>query len=160
MNLSSALGKHFKDVNTGGNWTAVNLTEVLSGITWQQATQKVGSLNTIYTLVFHINYYVELQLRVLHGKPITGSDKKSFEHPQLTSQKQWEDFLTTVFGNISAMTKKIETLKEKQWGENFANSEKYGSYYRNIQGLIEHHHYHLGQIVLLKKLINNKFKED
>jgi hypothetical protein len=29
--------------------------------------------------------------------------------------------------------------------------EKYGSVLRNIMGVIEHTHYHLGQIVLLKK---------
>jgi hypothetical protein len=29
---------------------------------------------------------------------------------------------------------------------------KYGTYFRNIHGLIEHAHYHLGQIVLIKKL--------
>ena len=31
--------------------------------------------------------------------------------------------------------------------------EKYGTYYRNFHGLIEHAHYHLGQIVLIKKLV-------
>ncbi|MGJ8666777.1 MAG: DinB family protein [Patiriisocius sp.] len=153
MKLSLALAKHFQDVNTGGNWTSVNLKEVLTGVTWEQATQKVANLNTMYTLVFHLNYYVELQLRVLRGGPITGDDKQSFEHPPMTSQKQWEEFLTNVFGNVSAMATAVASLKDKQLEENFANTEKYGSYYRNIQGLIEHHHYHLGQIVLLKKMI-------
>lgn len=31
--------------------------------------------------------------------------------------------------------------------------EKYGNYFRNIHGIIEHTHYHLKQIVILKKLI-------
>ena len=31
--------------------------------------------------------------------------------------------------------------------------EKYGNYFRNLTGIIEHLHYHLGQIVLIKKLI-------
>ncbi|HAI83731.1 MAG TPA: DUF1572 domain-containing protein, partial [Chitinophagaceae bacterium] len=30
-----------------------------------------------------------------------------------------------------------------------------GTYYRNILGLIEHTHYHLGQIALIKKIIRN-----
>ncbi|MGN6163930.1 MAG: hypothetical protein ACTHOF_05245 [Flavisolibacter sp.] len=33
--------------------------------------------------------------------------------------------------------------------------EKYGTYYRNLQGIIEHTHYHLGQIVLIKKLLGD-----
>lgn len=31
--------------------------------------------------------------------------------------------------------------------------EKYGTYLRNIEGVIEHSYYHLGQISLIKKLI-------
>lgn len=32
--------------------------------------------------------------------------------------------------------------------------EKYGSYYRNIDAMIEHSYYHLGQIVLINKILN------
>jgi len=31
--------------------------------------------------------------------------------------------------------------------------EKYGTYQRNIDGMLEHSYYHLGQIVLIKKMI-------
>ncbi|MEG1022142.1 MAG: hypothetical protein RSE50_11550 [Myroides sp.] len=31
--------------------------------------------------------------------------------------------------------------------------EKYGSYRRNIEAMIEHSYYHLGQIVLIKKML-------
>jgi hypothetical protein len=31
--------------------------------------------------------------------------------------------------------------------------EKYGNYYTNVQAVIEHCHYHLGQVVLIKKII-------
>jgi hypothetical protein len=58
--------------------------------------------------------------------------------------KTWKDAET--FAGL------IERLPESRLGETFAD-EKYGNYYRNIQGVIEHTHYHLGQIVLLKKLL-------
>jgi len=32
--------------------------------------------------------------------------------------------------------------------------EKYGTYLRNIEGVIEHCYYHLGQISLIKKLVS------
>jgi hypothetical protein len=35
---------------------------------------------------------------------------------------------------------------------------KYGNYYRNLHGIIEHTHYHLGQIVLIKKLLKRRRK--
>jgi len=46
----------------------------------------------------------------------------------------------------------IEGLEEKRLEQPFIE-ERYGSYLRNIEGVIEHSYYHLGQIVLIKKLI-------
>ncbi len=46
----------------------------------------------------------------------------------------------------------IEQLPESKLWETFSD-EKYGNYYRNIHGIIEHSHYHLGQIVLIKKIL-------
>ncbi|HBC04915.1 MAG TPA: DUF1572 domain-containing protein, partial [Aequorivita sp.] len=40
---------------------------------------------------------------------------------------------------------------DEKLNEIFAD-EKYGTYQRNIEGMIEHCYYHLGQISLLKKL--------
>jgi hypothetical protein len=36
--------------------------------------------------------------------------------------------------------------------------EQYGTYLRNIDGVIEHSYYHLGQISMLRKLILEKDK--
>lgn len=40
---------------------------------------------------------------------------------------------------------------------NFFSEEKYGSYFRNIDAMIAHSYYHLGQIVLLDKTIKNGY---
>src|SRR5438309_65870 len=78
MNLSGQIAKQFREVHFGGNWTAVNLKETLSDITWKEAIQKLNSFNTIAVLVFHINYYVSAVLKVLQGEPLKASDKYSF----------------------------------------------------------------------------------
>jgi hypothetical protein len=49
----------------------------------------------------------------------------------------------------------IEALPESKLWENFTD-EKCGTYYRNLHGIIEHMHYHLGQITLIK----NYFKKN
>jgi hypothetical protein len=46
----------------------------------------------------------------------------------------------------------IEQLPEQRLWDDFSD-QRYGNYYRNILGIIEHGHYHLGQIVLIRKLI-------
>jgi len=152
MNLTAQIAKHFKDVHFGGNWTSVNLKQTLADVTWQQATTKIYSLNTIATLVFHINYYVSAVLKVLQGGPLDAHDKYSFDLPPIQNQENWEKLLNKMWTEAEDFGILVEQLPEGKLGETFFE-EKYGNYYRNLHGIIEHTHYHLGQIVLIKKIL-------
>jgi len=152
MSLTKQMAKHFREVHSGGNWTCSNLKDNLADVTWQQATTKVYSFNTIATLVFHVNYFVGAALKVLQGEPLNAHDKYSFDHPPFTSQQDWEKFVKKVLDDAENFASLVERLPESKLWENFTD-EKYGNYYRNIHGIIEHTHYHLGQIALLKKIV-------
>lgn len=154
MNLPSQLAKHFRDFYFGGNWTAVNLKDSLAGVDWQQATTKVQSFNTIAHLVFHMNYFVVVTMQVLQGKPLDAHDKYSFDLPPILSQEDWEKLVEKTWRDAENFARLVEQLPESKLWETFAD-EKYGTYYRNIQGIIEHNHYHLGQIVLIKKIVSS-----
>lgn len=156
MNQTAQIAKHLRDVHFGGNWTWVNLKDTLAGVDWQQATQKVHSFNTIATLVFHINYYVEAVTKVLEGGPLDSNDKFAFDHPPINSQEDWEKLVAKSWADVEKFAGLIEKLPDSQLGEIFVE-EKYGTYQRNFLGIIEHAHYHLGQIVLLKKLVSGSF---
>ena len=152
MNLTGQITKLFRDVYDGGNWTSVNFRDTLAGVTWQQATTKVYSFNTIAALVYHTNYYVAAVSKVLQGRPLDASDKYSFDLPAITSKEEWEKLLNKTWSDAENFTRLVEKLPEEKLWEAFAN-EKYGNCYRNLHGIIEHCHYHLGQIVLIKKLL-------
>lgn len=152
MNPSAQIAEHVRNVYFGGNWTGVNLKDVLDGVGWQQATAKVGSLNTIAALVYHINYYVAGVLKVLQGGPLDIRDKFSFDLSPIQSQKDWEDMLNKFRSDAESLILLIEKLPPEKLNDVFVD-EKYGTCYRNLHGLIEHTHYHLGQIVLIKKLL-------
>jgi hypothetical protein len=152
MNLPQQIAKHFREVYVGGNWTDVNLKDSLAGITWQQATTQVHACNTIATLVFHMNYYVSNILKVLQGAPLEAHDKDSFAAPPVQSAEDWATLQATAFADAESLAIQIEQLPAGKLEETFIK-EKYGNYYRNLHGVTEHNHYHLGQIVLLKKII-------
>ena len=152
MNLTAQIAKHFREVHFGGNWTSSNLKDHLADVTWQQATTQVYSINPIATLVYHINYYVSAILKVLRGEPLDAHDKYSFDLPPILSQEDWEKLLDKTWTDAEDFAILVEQLPESKLGENFSD-EKYGSYYRNLHGVIEHTHYHLGQIVLIKKIL-------
>lgn len=153
MPLLKEIAKHFRDVYFGGNWTSVNLKDTLAGISWNEAITKVHNLNTIAALAFHINYYVNPVLKVLQGKPLIANDKFSFEHPTINSEEDWQKLITKALTEAELFAVQIEKLNEAMLFEDFADP-KYGNYYRNLSGIIEHTHYHLGQISLIKKILN------
>lgn len=155
MNLTNQLAKHFREVHFGGNWTASNLKEHLFDVSWQQANTQVYSFNTIAALVYHINYYVGAVLKVFQGEPLNAHDKYSFDHPPILSQEDWDKLLDKTWTDAEHFAGLIEQLPESMLNEIFSEN-KYGNYYRNIQGIIEHTHYHLGQIVLIKKILLTK----
>jgi hypothetical protein len=152
MNLSQQLAKHFREVFWGGNWTSVNLKESLEGISWQQATTKMLSFNTIAALIYHINYYIAAVTPVLQGEALNASDKYSFDLPPIQSEKDWEVLLNKLWSDAEIFARLVEQFPENKLWEDFSEG-KNGNYLRNIQGIIEHTHYHLGQIVLIKKIL-------
>ncbi len=155
MKITTHLAKHLREVYFGGNWTFSNLKDTLADVTWQQATTQVYTFNTIATLVYHINYYINGVTTVLQGGPLSIKDIHSFEHPPIGSQEDWEAFVNNIWADAKNFADLIEQLPDSKLEENIAD-EKYGNYYRNLHGIIEHAHYHLGQIVLIKKIISQE----
>ena len=152
MRLSHQLAKHFKEVFFGGNWTVVNLNDTLSDVSWKQATTNVNDLNSIAVLTYHIGYFVSAILPVLQGAALDAHDKFSFDCPPIQSEEDWNHLKTKILNEAQQCVLLIEQLPANKIAANFTD-EKYGTYYRNIHGLIEHTHYHLGQISLIKKII-------
>lgn len=152
MNLPQQLAKQLREVYFGGNWTCSNLKDNLAGVSWEQATTQVQSFNTLVTLVYHVSYYAAVQIRVLRGEALNASDEESFNHPPIQSQKDWETLLEKIWLDAETLAALIEQMPEDKLQDDFTD-KKYGNYYRNLNGNIEHLHYHLGQIAILKKLL-------
>jgi hypothetical protein len=150
MTLQQQVAKHFREVFFGNNWTAVNLKDSLANVTFKQATTKIDDLNSIAALVFHINFYVSAVLKVFHGEPLNASDKFAFDLPPINSEEDWKQLVSKTFNEAELFAIEVEKLDEKKLLGEF--HPKYGTFYRNIAGIIEHTHYHLGQIVLIKKM--------
>ncbi len=150
MTVASLLAKHLRDVHTGGNWTSVNLRDTLADVSLAEAFDRQPGFNSIAALTYHIHYYVAALVRVLHGRPLDAHDRYSFDHPPLDSEEDWEALREQSLAAAADAAAAVERLPEALLDAPFTDP-KYGTYYRNIQGTIEHAHYHLGQIVLLKK---------
>ena len=156
MNTTRQLANRFREVILNGKWIAnTNYKQELSDINWKQATTKVETLNTIADLTFHVNYYITGILNVFNGGSLDIRDKYSFDMPPIKSDKEWEELTNTLWKNSELFATQIELITDRKLEEVFVD-KKYGSYQRNIDALIEHSYYHLGQITLIKKLLLQK----
>ena len=150
--LPHLLAQHFRAAYFGGNWTERDLRGLLTNVSWQQAVTPAQDLNTIAVLVFHIHYYTKAQLRVLEGGALAASDKLAFTPPPITSTADWQTLLQNTWAEAERFIERLEALDPAQLHAPFCDP-KYGTYYANLQGNLEHLYYHLGQIALLKKLL-------
>lgn len=147
------LAKRFREILLNGDWVVTtNFKDQLSDLTWKQATTKIGELNTIAALTFHINYYIAGILNVFEGGLLEIRDKYSFDFTPIESQENWTELLNSLLNNAEKFANLIEQMPEGKLEEVFVD-KKYGSYQRNIDAMIEHSYYHLGQITLIKKLL-------
>ena len=151
--MSRALASRFREVILDGTWIAnTNYKMQLEGLDWKMATAKVDGLNTIAVLAQHVDYYIAGINNVLKGGTLDITDKFAFDFAPIDSQQQWEDFLNKFWSDAETFAILIGNLPAEQLETVFVD-EKYGTYRRNIDGMIEHAYYHLGQIVLVKKML-------
>lgn len=151
--IAQQTAHRFREVILNGTWIAnTNFKDQLDGLEYQIAITKVDSFNTIAVLTQHIHYYINGISNVFKGGNLDIRDQFSFDFEPITSQNQWETFLAKFWNDAETFASFVEQLSNEQLHEAFVD-EKYGTYLRNIDGMIEHSYYHLGQIVLLKKMI-------
>ncbi len=156
MTLSEQLANRFEEVLFDGLWIAnTNYKAQLEDITFNQAITKIGPLNTIAEITFHINYYIAGLIPVFNGGPLKISDRFSFYMSPITSKEEWDKLLESLLTNSKILFNQIKQFPENKLNDIFVE-EKYGSFLRNIEGMIEHCYYHLGQISLIKKMILQK----
>jgi len=153
MSRSKFTANRIREVLLNGRWIAnTNYKEQIQSVNWKQASQKIENLNSIAMLTYHINYYLAGILQVFNGGQLEIRDAYSFDAPPIKSKADWENLINEFLSNAEKFAMSVEKLEDQKLDAVFVD-KKYGTYLRNIEGVIEHGYYHLGQISLVKKLI-------
>lgn len=154
MERNVFLANRLREVYLNGRWIAnTNYKDQLLSVNRVQAIQQVGDLNTIAALTFHINYYLEGILHVFNGGKLEISDQYSFDLPPIETDADWESLVRSLLDNAEKFADAVAAMGDQLFDQVFVD-EKYDTYFRNIQGVLEHSYYHLGQIVLIRKLVS------
>ncbi len=156
MQRNSILANRLREVLLDGLWIAnTNYKSQITAISWQQAIQKVNDLNSIAALTFHINYYLDGLLRALESGVLDIHDKFSFDMPPINSEDDWLKLRNEFIKNAELFVNKVKDMDESMTDAPFID-ERYGTYEKNINGVVEHCYYHLGQVVIIRKMLGHQ----
>lgn len=154
MTSNKELADRLKEILLDGSWvTGTNIKSQIVDLDWKLATRKINNLNSIAELIFHIDYYIAGVLNAIETGKLEIKDKYSFDSPPINNNKDWKELVNKFCNDSVKLVETVENLTDDKLHQVFTH-KKYGNYKRNINVIIEHSYYHLGQIVLIKKLLN------
>ena len=152
MKEAKRIAKLLDDIYQGSPWIDVNLTGTLENITVEQAAKKISpQWNTIWEIVNHL---ISWRLNVLERiqKKVMASPADNYFAPvKHETEEAWQNTLKKLEDSQQQWMLVLKKFKGKDLEKNYPTNGM--SYYEHIQGIIQHDAYHLGQIVLLAKLV-------
>ncbi len=146
------IAQHLLEVHEGNNWTDMNLTDVLKDITAQEAaTVTPASANTIEALLNHITYWNRVMVQRIIGVKVEVPLSNGFDTKLPLTNADWQHAIAENMVSAYELAEAIKTVDGTKLEKPIIAD--YSSTYKNLQGTVEHVHYHLGQIVMLKNLV-------
>lgn len=157
MGFASQIALQFKQLYFGPSLVGSSLQDGLDGVDWKLATGRFNNLNSIAMLVFHINYYVSAVLKVLKGGPLDAHDKFSYDLKPIESEEDWQSLLAKCRKDAEEYIALVEKMTDDELQKPM-DTGKYGNWFKNLLIIQEHSNYHLGQIIIIKKLLQESVK--
>ena len=154
MNIPEAIAQHVLEVHEGNNWTEVDVVHTLQDVTLAEAvTRTLASPNTIASLVCHLTFWNRVMARRAQGLPTEIGPDNGFAGPELRTEADWAALRADNLRSAHELARAIRGVDASQLEAPIL--PEYGSVYKNLQGAVEHIHYHLGQLVVLKNLVRS-----
>jgi uncharacterized damage-inducible protein DinB len=145
----------FKDLYDGSPWLEVTLAGSLSEVSAADAAaHPVPGCHSVWELVVHLTEWRHNVLRRIKGETILTPDHNYFEPVTDTSKEAWAAALQALAASQEMWTDTLSNYAPEDLELRYPVNGM--SYYQHIQGILQHDAYHLGQIVLLRKVLTAK----
>lgn len=157
MKITERIAEHLLQIFEGDNWTDVWISETIKDIDHMEAQQvTAASGNTIAALLHHLWYWNKIMLQRLQGNNPSIPGVNGFDVKPNLDEAEWQQLKEQTHQSFIELADAIKKFPEEKLDESYSATGS--SYYKNFQGTVEHAHYHLGQIVMLKHLVKGSIK--
>lgn len=155
LNITDLIARHLLEVHEGDNWTEVNIRETLQDLPLAAALERTpASANTIAGLLHHISFWNRVVGQRIAGVAPEIPEDNGFLHPPLHTEADWLALQQDNLRSAQELAAVIKSIPGERLEEPILPGAS--SVYRNLQGIVEHTHYHLGQIVILKQWLQKQ----
>ena len=152
MKESNRISDLYQSIYNGNPWLEVTLAKTLENVTAEQAYRKINpNLNTIWEIVTHLIQWRRNILERMQGAVIITPDHNYFVPVLDSSEAAWEQTLQNLKKSQESWNTFLADFDDADFVKIYPNNNH--TYYEHIHGVIQHDVYHLGQIVILKKLL-------
>lgn len=155
IKLTHLIADSILEVFEGNNWTDVSIAQTLSDITFDDAKKLTGaSANTIASIVHHLQYWNGIVIQRMNGILPEIPAINGFDVNEITDENEWHQLIEETHQSFKTLANAVKHFPEQRLSE--YTPEGKSTYYKNMQGIAEHAHYHLGQIIILKHIVQKK----
>lgn len=152
MKEAKRLKKIFEDLYNGSPWIDVTIMGTLKNISSTQAAKKIApERNSIWQIVNHIIAWRENVLLRVQRTMVASPNNNYFTEIENISETDWQKALERFANSQDQWIRFLENCDESQFDKIYPPNKM--TYYEHIHGILQHDTYHLGQIVLLSKLV-------
>jgi uncharacterized damage-inducible protein DinB len=145
--------KLLEDHFGGDPWIDVTIIGELNSLSAKKAAAKTGSLNSIWEIVNHMISWRKALISRVKGKAVKYSENNFIDEVIDKSQAAWKNTISNFRKSQDDIISYLKKNDDKLL-ENVSPTSGY-TYYELVMAILIHDSYHLGQIVLIKKLLND-----
>lgn len=145
------VNKLIKDHYNGNPWIDTTIAVTLKQLTAKQAAAKTGGLNSIWQIVNHMILWRTALIGRVMDQPIVYPDNNYIEEVKNTSAAAWKETIKKFERSQKEITSFLAGSKDELLAK-VSPSSGY-SYFELVMSIVIHDSYHLGQIVLIKKMM-------
>ncbi len=130
-------------------WFGQSMMEILSSIDPKIVDQRHGLAHTINELVLHMTSWRKFATKRIEGvDDYEVSDEMNFPKPG-----SWQNAMAELKASQTALIAAMKNFPESRLGDIVPSKSHKYTYYTLLHGIIQHDIYHLGQVAILKKVL-------
>lgn len=152
--MNSFISSELREVYAGSPWYGHSVTDVLSSIDESVIYKHVGNTHSIAELLLHMAAWTEEVSARLRGKVASDPSRGDWSD---ASAIPWPELIRIFRDAHFDLLNAVAEFPSDKWDDKvpYENEEsETTTFSKTVNGLLQHHAYHLGQISILNKQLS------